>query len=324
MVHDTLRQLVDKYDSFLIDVYGVLYDGNELYGGVKELLKEIMDDGKRVVILSNTTAISDVCKKKYKEKGLIEGVHYNEFLSSGEVFRAFINDFSKNFHTYISIFSKGHEIFNESGLREVDSIKDADFVYVGIMDLHWSMLTVDDMKTKSGEPISIDDILSARCSDIEGLDEITCVLEECLSFDKSLLVLNPDVFAIESVGWARRPVMRQGAIGWFYEAIGGKVIYFGKPYGIVYDYAKQHLRGCSRTAMIGDTPWTDILGGNMAGFDTIMTLTGMFSRFARNMPDSLSPDEKVELMLTEIAGKMIRKNLVSFSQRPTCVINKLA
>jgi HAD superfamily hydrolase (TIGR01450 family) len=324
MVYDTLRPLVDKYDSFLIDVYGVLYDGGALYKGVPELLKEIMDAGKRVIILSNTTHSSPVCKRNYVRKGLIGMVHYNEFLSSGEIFRALASDLVGKLKKYTQIFNKNNEIFNRRKLHEVDSIKDSDFVYVGNVWISGRAFAVDNMRTKSGEPIGIENILSTKCSDIEGFEKITDILEECLSLDKLLVVVNPDIFAIEAVNGVRRPVICQGAIGWFYESMGGKVVYSGKPYGVVYDYAKRYLEGCERTVMIGDTPWTDILGGNMAGFDTIMTLTGVFSKFADGMDANLSMDEKIEEMLTNVSKKMTHKDLSDFSQRPTYVIQKFA
>lgn len=325
MIYETLEPLLDVYDSFLIDVYGVLYDGATLYNGVPDLLHKIMRSGKKVIILSNTTLVSQVCRERYYKKGLMSGIHYNEFLSSGEIFRATMNGYLDGFSSYIQIFNKNHEIFNESRLHEASSIKEADFVYVGSMDSAGARIhPVDDLRDKSGNPINIEDILSTNCADISGFEEIANVLDECLHFRKPLVIVNPDIFAIESVGGIRRPILCQGAVGEFYEVMGGEVIYFGKPYEVVYDYAKLHLAGYERTVMVGDTPWTDILGGNMAGIDTVLTLTGVFNKFADEAKVDIPLSEKIEHVLTSISKKMTHRSLMDLSQRPTHVIRRFS
>jgi HAD superfamily hydrolase (TIGR01450 family) len=325
MIYKTLEPLIDMYDSFLVDVYGVLYDGIALYDGVQDLLSRIVSVGKRVIILSNTTLVSQVCKARYAQKGLIENIHYNEFLSSGEIFRVVMKEYLGEFGTYTQIFNKNREIFKNCMLREVASIEEADFVYVGSMDSsNGRVYTVDDVRTKSKTPISIEDILTVNCSDIDGFEEIASVLNEGLRFNKPFVIVNPDIFAIESINGIKRPIICQGAIGEFYEALGGGAMYFGKPYKVIYDYAKRYLTGCERTAMIGDTPWTDILGGNMAKIDTILTLTGVFNKFTSNMSDRISIDEKIENVLVGISKKMTHRNLVDFSQRPTHIVHRFA
>ncbi|MDR0630907.1 MAG: TIGR01459 family HAD-type hydrolase [Holosporales bacterium] len=328
MIYKTLIPLINEYDSFLIDVYGVLYDGRDFYKGVPELLEKIIKAGKRVVILSNTTLVSSVCQTKYEAKGVIKGIHYNEFLSSGEVFKRTMQDSLVGFQTYIQIFNKNYEIFESSGLTEIDTIQNADFVYVGDLN-NETVYYVDNLKTKSGNPISIENILKTSINDVDEFNNLIEVFEKCLKYKKPFVIVNPDIFATESINGSRKTILCQGAIGEFYENLGGKVIYFGKPHKAIYDYAKQHLDGCHKTAMIGDTTWTDILGGNAAGFDTILTLSGVAGRFINNMnsnssTSNLSIEDKLNKLLIEIAPKMTQKKLLSSSQLPTYVIEKFA
>jgi HAD superfamily hydrolase (TIGR01450 family) len=316
------------YDSYLVDVYGVLYDGASFWPSALDLLKKMKDSGRNVVILSNTTMVSTVCEERYKQKGLVKGVHYNEFISSGEAFKCTIADSVPNASAYYQIFSKNMEIFADTNLVEVQSAEDADFVYVGVVNGAGKTYTADDLQRHDGTLVPMDEITSTNCRDIRGLEEICKILETCLKHDKPLAVANPDIFAHETVatptGYEKRLVLCQGAIGEFYELMGGRVIYFGKPYQQIYNFAKKFLGSCERTAMIGDTLWTDILGGNAANVNTVLTLTGVTTEFFRTMDAGNTTEEKLSRLVSEIAPKMAHEALLKFSMTPTYVVESFA
>ena len=320
--------LYENYDSLLIDVYGVLYNGSDFFDGVLNLLKEMKDAGKKLIILSNTTMVSDACKSKYESKGLIEGIHYDMFISSGEAFKKTFKEHINSAKTYFLAFLKNNDIFEDSGLQEVDSMESADFVYVGYLNAGNKIYTVDNLKDKSGNLISMENLTSVDCHDIEGFEEIANLLDLCLKNKKPLLVANPDIFALETVSTseflAKRPVLCQGAIGEFYERLGGNVVYFGKPYPAIYDFAKKFISPSEKTAMIGDTLWTDILGGNIAGVETVLTLTGVSGEFFKSMDKNLEINEKIKKLLNEISPKMTHKSLSVYSQVPTHIVESFA
>jgi ribonucleotide monophosphatase NagD (HAD superfamily) len=170
----------------------------------------------------------------------------------------------------------------------------------------------------------MEELTSTPCGAIQGFDEITEVLNECLKYDKLLVVTNPDIFAIESIEDTSRSILCQGAVGEFYEQMGGRVLYFGKPYQAIYEFAKKYLVDSERTIMVGDTPWTDILGGNMAKFDTALTLTGVTEKFMKLMDHKLTISEKIAKLKRDIAKRMTHKSLVNYSQDPTYIIESFA
>ena len=51
----TLSQLVDKYDNFLFDCDGVLWNGSDIIEGANEGLMYLKSNGKQVILISNTT-----------------------------------------------------------------------------------------------------------------------------------------------------------------------------------------------------------------------------------------------------------------------------
>ncbi|MDR0942755.1 MAG: TIGR01459 family HAD-type hydrolase [Holosporales bacterium] len=325
MIYKNLESIYERYDSFLVDVYGVIYSGSGFYDGVLDVLEKIKKSGRKIVILSNTTFVKEVCQEKYDAMGLTSGVHYDEFVSSGEAFKRMVSQYMKDAKSYFQIFQKNLAIFKDSSLAEAESIEDADFIYVGYLAEPY---VVDNLKTKQGTRATMEDVATMDCRDIEGLEKIAETLNTCLKHNKPLVVANPDIFALEAVeenGVAKKKaILCQGAVGGFYEKMGGKALYFGKPYPAIYDFAKRFLAGCEKTAMIGDTVWTDILGGNMAGIDTILTLTGISGEFLKFMDNRLSTEEKINALLNEISLKTTPETLRDFSRRPTHIIESVA
>ena len=72
------------YDSFIIDQWGVLHDGKTPYTGVTECLQKLKDDGKNLILLSNSSK-----RKANSVKGLdkvgIKSVLFDEIVTSGEL-----------------------------------------------------------------------------------------------------------------------------------------------------------------------------------------------------------------------------------------------
>jgi ribonucleotide monophosphatase NagD (HAD superfamily) len=115
----------------------------------------------------------------------------------------------------------------------------------------------------------------------------------------------------------------QGCIGAYYEKLGGKVVYFGKPFREIFEYAKTMVDGLpnEKIAMIGDTPWTDIVGANAVGIGSIMVLTGIPAEFFDRMPRSMTIDEKLDHLFNKIAPKMTK---INSSMKPNHIIRRFA
>ena len=62
------RELIDKYDSFILDIWGVIHDGIKPYEGVRETLKLMQDARKNVIFVSNTPRRAADVKKMFEYK----------------------------------------------------------------------------------------------------------------------------------------------------------------------------------------------------------------------------------------------------------------
>ena len=145
-----VASLYERYDAFLIDVYGVLYNGSDFFDGVLNLMLEMKKAGKKLIILSNTTMVAEACEKKYQSKGLTKD-HYDVFVSSGEAFKQTLPDHIGEAQTYFTAFAQNTDIFVGSHLERVESIEKADFVYVGALNSSRKFYIADAFKNKNGD-----------------------------------------------------------------------------------------------------------------------------------------------------------------------------
>ena len=53
--NNNIDKILDKYDTFLLDMWGVLHDGSKPYEGVLQTVKELKAMGKNLIILSNSS-----------------------------------------------------------------------------------------------------------------------------------------------------------------------------------------------------------------------------------------------------------------------------
>ena len=91
----------------------------------------------------------------------------------------------------------------------------------------------------------------------------------------TMLCANPDLV----VHRGKRLYWCAGALARDYAAIGGEVIYYGKPHGPVYDMARSEIAAlapsASRFLAIGDGMPTDIKGANGQGLDVLFIADGI-------------------------------------------------
>jgi ribonucleotide monophosphatase NagD (HAD superfamily) len=317
-----ILSIADAYETFFIDVYGVLFDGVNLYDRALATLEELKKRDKKVVILSNATQISSEAKIGYAKRGMIRGVHYDEFVTSGEFLHHTIKNNPEKFKEMFGgkadsvkcIFLGNANIFEETHLQK-KPLKEADFVYVGVPRTSYGAVRIDDVWDCDGNRVNMEDVVDCDWTTLydsegrQGLAEFAGQLNICLSLEKPLLIANPDIFSHwpYGAGDSRSSIITQGAIGAYYEKLGGKVVYFGKPYPEIFEYARQSTDVRGQILMVGDTYWTDISGANACGLDSaLVTETGAACEFLKRMDNSLSADEKFHILFEKIAPKMAK------------------
>lgn len=243
----------------IVDAYGVFNFGKGVSPNAIKTFQEWLKEGKKVYVLSNTTALNEGAIKSYAKKGVIKGVHDTDMMTSGQYAHEDIHagklpvKGTKYFVFGTANFKNPNPvpaIFDGSRYEAVSTISEADFIYCGIPQL----------KNENGEAY-----------DSENEADFRPLVAKLVKSRKPMVCANPDKTANEG----GRFVIRQGTIAEMYESFGGKVILYGKPDRRIFDSLIQ--RYCPNVSrqdmlMIGDTIRTDIKGAKLAGIPSVLVL----------------------------------------------------
>jgi len=276
-IYENLAEIADRFDAFLIDAYGVFWNGSSLIPGAAEALSTQISLGKPVCILSNTSFV----QYSYTHVGLIPGTHYTDVITSGDVFYNALKRDELPFpgHNLYIFGITEFDITYKTPFKIVPKLEQADIVYFGVPELtekeiqQYSEFKKHFFKFKTGYDSTIIDPF------LPGIRKI---------YDSGLPVIstNPDLIAIHKGNW----VIRQGSIAQLFRDMGGRIAEYGKPYSNIFDYTfqKLKLKPSHRIAMIGDTYRTDIKGALNAGITPVWCLDTGIAQYEIEQGRSLS------------------------------------
>lgn len=236
-------EIIKKYNAFLVDIWGTIHSGGILYKNTQSTLKSMMSQGY-VLLLSNAPRQVSKVEKFLESIGITKGEHYHEILTSGQAF------------VYYATQNKYKAVFYIGPDKDLDIFINTD---------------IDITKNINSE---FDDAVLTGLTNNRNIAEDISTLELLLQKGRRLLCINPDIVVTTKNGLE----YCAGKLAGIYADMGGKVIYFGKPYQEVYNIAKQmiqkHVEN-PKVLAIGDTMETDILGANRNGIDTALCINGI-------------------------------------------------
>lgn len=243
----SVRDVADRYDAVLCDVWGVLHDGRTVYPGAGEALRELRATGVCVVLLTNMPRPSSTMPGALARLGFPEDA-WDAIVTSGDAIRVELAARAPGpVHVLGRTTDRG--LWDGLGLDFVDDVAHASFL--GIAGLRGDAEVPGDYDAE---------LRTARERDLE------------------LLCANPDL-VIRSGGHLR---WCAGSVAQAYEAIGGRVVQAGKPHAAIYGRALEVVAGAvgrpvprARILAIGDGIGTDILGANRHGLDSVFVASGM-------------------------------------------------
>ena len=97
---------------------------------------------------------------------------------------------------------------------------------------------------------------------------------EAKKYNLTMFCVNPDLVVVKQNG---SEMICAGALAMEYERLGGKVIYYGKPFSAVYKMTCEIFNNCKndKIVAIGDGLETDIKGANQYGIDNVLVTGGI-------------------------------------------------
>lgn len=258
MNETTVDALVERYDAFFLDAYGVLVDSSGAAPGAAELLARLRRAGKKLLLLSNDASrLPATTVNRYRAFGL--DLEEEDVLTSGMLIAGW---FARE-----GLFGAPCVVLGTDDAKRF--VEQAGGVLVSRDDAGAEVFVVAD---DSGYPF------------LEGIEEVLTTLIRRLDRGEEvrLLLPNPDLIYPKGGGayglasGSAAQLLEQG-LSVRYPGTAPRFIGLGKPHPAIFDVGLERLGGPDRSevVMLGDQLGTDILGAHRAGIDSVLVTTGL-------------------------------------------------
>ena len=239
---DGLRVLLAGHDAVLLDLWGTLHDGARLYPGAGVVLDRLAEAGVPVLLFSNAPRRAAFEAQRLEAMGVAPHP-LRSVLTAGEIWRGWWAGQGASGPVFHCGPQGNLGLFEGLGLDLTDTVDAAGVVVVSDLD--------------------------PSCG---GIEDHRGLLAPALARGLVLHCINPDTDAVSPAGL----VPRAGAVGRLYEAMGGTVLWFGKPERRAYDAALVALGhpAPARVLAVGDKIGTDIMGAHGAGLTCVLVASG--------------------------------------------------
>jgi HAD superfamily hydrolase (TIGR01459 family) len=269
--------LAANYDVVLSDVWGVVHNGIAAHPGACDALIRFRAKGGKVVMITNAPRPNADVARQIAKFG-VPADAYDGIVSSGDVTRAVIKS------------RPGQSIFHMGPERDRP-------IFAGL-DVRFAPLESADYVVCSG---LFDD-------EAEKPDDYRPRLEQMLARRTFMLCGNPDVV----VERGDRLIYCAGAVADLYAAMGGEVLFAGKPYRPIYEQALAQAGRIDvplkRVLAIGDSVRTDLTGAHSFGIDCLFVVAGIHAEELGTGEDSAA----------------LRGIFLAAGQAPKAIMRKLA
>lgn len=244
---DSISSLARRYDAWLTDIWGVMHNGLRPFPKAVEACRLFRDGGGVVILISNSPRPRETAAEQLLEVGVPTDC-YDGIATSGDVTRRLIANYLGK-----TVYHLGPErdlpIFDDLSVRLGDVSESAVVVCSGLRD--------DETETP---------------------DDYAELLSTFRTRALPMICANPDL----KVERGEKLIYCAGAIAEAYAAIGGEVVYAGKPHKPIYDLAFAQVmarHGAAvprhRIVAIGDGIRTDIAGAAAARIDSVFVASAL-------------------------------------------------
>jgi HAD superfamily hydrolase (TIGR01459 family) len=227
--------LAERYNGFVLDLWGVIHDGVNAFPHAVETLAHLRAAGKRTLLLSNVPRPNDAVQTMMRRMGIDDSL-YTGILTSGEAVRRALRNPPDLWWTELGtrVFHLGPDrdrpVLEGLPLAVAATPSEADFVL---------NTGPDDHRNPSD------------------MAEFEAVLAECARHRLKMICANPDLEVIR--GGVR--VLCAGALAVRYQELGGDVRSLGKPDPAIYQPVLEQLGlPPEQVLAVGDSLRTDIAG----------------------------------------------------------------
>ena len=236
--NEGLSSIVDDYELFYIDLWGVIHNGIKLYDKAINTLNQLSKKNKDYILLTNAPRPNSSVKKFLENMGMEKEIREHVFTSGEAALNYLKKNFLKNFFFHVGP-PRDFDLFKDFEKNKSKNIEKSEYILcTGLFDDHDKDLTF-----------------------------YKDLFEKHLK--KKMICTNPDLI----VDRGNKRELCAGSVAMVFEKMGGKVVYFGKPYPEVYNQSINNKN--KKILSIGDNLNTDIKGANLLNYDSLIISNGI-------------------------------------------------
>ena len=240
-----LNDIINSFDTFILDQWGVLHNGGDAFPEAIETLKFLKAHNKKVVILSNSGKTGTFSYARLQDSGISRDLYF-DVLTSGDHMR----------HNFNS----------------------GKFKHLGQQALHFCWDNDDSVLDDCAlTEAKMDDASFILCCGVDrgDVDAYLDDLKMAYKNNLQLVVSNPDLVAMSPDGTLKTC---PGAIASAYQKMGGIVHWHGKPQPEIYTMCKELVGGWQNAIAVGDSLEHDIAGANGADISSLFITSGIHAQ----------------------------------------------
>ncbi|MDR0572277.1 MAG: HAD-IIA family hydrolase [Rickettsiales bacterium] len=274
-VYSNILELKDEFDCLFLDIWGVLLVGDRLFENTKETMQELINLGKKIIIISNAPELKENVEKMFRKNGILKGENFTDIVTSGDVLN---NKLLKDERRLKNVYILGEKQMNVSETVQhnvVDNLEEAEIVFIRSLKVYENETEIlnkySDFLLDCGKRDRNGFKLYSSTSIVPFVE----ILEKMRKKNLPIVTANPDVVTTKiDIDGNKSFVVAPGAACEYYNKLGGKTTVTGKPNKEIYDYAFNMVPTVDkdRIMMVGDTIETDIKGGINVGIKTCLCL----------------------------------------------------
>jgi HAD superfamily hydrolase (TIGR01459 family) len=236
--NEGLRSIIENYDLFYIDLWGVVHNGVNLHKNAIEVLEKITKARKQYVLLTNAPRPNSSVNLFLEKMGMNKKIREKVY-SSGEASLSYLKKNLLNQKFFHLGPSRDFDLFLDFKRDKTEEIKESSYLLcTGLFE-----------------------------EQSEDLNYYKELFKEHIN--KKMVCTNPDLI----VDKGKKRELCAGSVALVFEKMGGKVIYFGKPFPAVYNQSIDNKD--KKILSIGDNLNTDIKGANLLSYDSLLISNGI-------------------------------------------------